>query len=199
MTGSTSAPNVGELGLAERQTLEICKALIRKPRVLVLDEPTSALLPEQVEWLFAKVRAFAAGRRDRRLHLAPPGGDREPERPGDRLSRRRRRRHRGDRRDARGPPRRVDARAADRALLPGAGRERRAGRRRVPRSSISPAPPRLRNVSMEIRRGEIVGHRRAPGPGAAPALPLALRRPASRRATSSWAARRFGCASRPTR
>jgi len=28
--------------------------------VLILDEPTSALLPEQVQWLFGKVREFAA-------------------------------------------------------------------------------------------------------------------------------------------
>jgi ribose transport system ATP-binding protein len=52
---------VRELGLAERQTIEICRALLRRPEVLVLDEPTSALLPEQVEWLFAQVRSFAAG------------------------------------------------------------------------------------------------------------------------------------------
>ncbi len=52
---------VGELRLAERQLLEILKALLREPRVLVLDEPTSALLPEQVEWLFQTVRRYADG------------------------------------------------------------------------------------------------------------------------------------------
>jgi ribose transport system ATP-binding protein len=51
--------NIRELGLAQRQIIEICKALIREPEVLVLDEPTSALLPEQVDWLFTKVREFA--------------------------------------------------------------------------------------------------------------------------------------------
>lgn len=51
---------VGELRLAERQTLEILKALLLEPRVLILDEPTSSLLPEQVQWLFERVRAFAA-------------------------------------------------------------------------------------------------------------------------------------------
>jgi len=51
---------VSQLRLSERQILEIVKALMRDPQVLVLDEPTSALLPEQVEWLFATVRDFAA-------------------------------------------------------------------------------------------------------------------------------------------
>jgi ABC-type sugar transport system ATPase subunit len=34
---------VGELSLAERQLVEIAKALVTEPRVLILDEPTSAL------------------------------------------------------------------------------------------------------------------------------------------------------------
>ncbi len=51
---------VSELRLAERQILEIVKVLLREPRVLLLDEPTSALLPAQVEWLFGAVREFAA-------------------------------------------------------------------------------------------------------------------------------------------
>ena len=50
---------IRELSLTQRQVIEISKAVIRKPAVLVLDEPTSALLPEQVGWLFAKVREFA--------------------------------------------------------------------------------------------------------------------------------------------
>jgi ribose transport system ATP-binding protein len=58
--GIDAARNVRELGLSDRQILEICKTLAREPRVLVLDEPTSALLPEQVDWLFGKLHAFAA-------------------------------------------------------------------------------------------------------------------------------------------
>ena len=51
---------VRDLRLAERQLLEIVKVLLRGPRVLVLDEPTSSLLPTQVEWLFDAARTFAS-------------------------------------------------------------------------------------------------------------------------------------------
>jgi ribose transport system ATP-binding protein len=42
---------VGTLSLAERQLLEVVKALLATPRVLLLDEPTTALGPEEVERL----------------------------------------------------------------------------------------------------------------------------------------------------
>ena len=42
---------VGELNLPTRQKLEIAKAVIRRPDVLLLDEPTSTLPVADVEWL----------------------------------------------------------------------------------------------------------------------------------------------------
>src|SRR5665213_2576588 len=39
----------GSLSLAERQLLEVAKALLTRPKVLLLDEPTTALGPEEVE------------------------------------------------------------------------------------------------------------------------------------------------------
>jgi ribose transport system ATP-binding protein len=45
----------GSLSLAERQLLEVVKALLAKPKVLLLDEPTTALGPEAVEQLHALV------------------------------------------------------------------------------------------------------------------------------------------------
>jgi ribose transport system ATP-binding protein len=63
ITSIDPARKVRELRLAERQILEIVHAMQADPRVLVLDEPTSALAPEQVEWFFARVRDFVA--RDR--------------------------------------------------------------------------------------------------------------------------------------
>jgi len=50
---------VGELAVGEQQRLEIVKALFRGARILVLDEPTSVLTPQETEGLFAAVRAMA--------------------------------------------------------------------------------------------------------------------------------------------
>src|SRR5919198_4887577 len=45
------AAPVGALSLAQRQFLEVVKALLAQPKVLLLDEPTTALGPDQVERL----------------------------------------------------------------------------------------------------------------------------------------------------
>ena len=46
---------LGELDLSVRQKLEITYALSRKPKILLLDEPTSALTSEDVDWLRRRV------------------------------------------------------------------------------------------------------------------------------------------------
>jgi ribose transport system ATP-binding protein len=51
---SPTAP-AGTLSLAERQLLEVVKVLLAQPKVLLLDEPTTALGPEDVEHLHALV------------------------------------------------------------------------------------------------------------------------------------------------
>jgi ribose transport system ATP-binding protein len=45
----------GSLSLAQRQLLEVVKALLARPKVLLLDEPTTALGPEEVERLHTLV------------------------------------------------------------------------------------------------------------------------------------------------
>jgi len=47
---------VENLALAQQQLVEIVRAVMRKPAVLILDEPTSALAKREVEWLFGLVR-----------------------------------------------------------------------------------------------------------------------------------------------
>ena len=49
----------GSLSLAERQLLEVVKALLARPKVLLLDEPTTALGPNEVAQLHALVHAQA--------------------------------------------------------------------------------------------------------------------------------------------
>jgi ribose transport system ATP-binding protein len=46
---------VGSLSLAQRQLLEVVKSLLAKPKVLLLDEPTTALGPQEVDRLMALV------------------------------------------------------------------------------------------------------------------------------------------------
>jgi ABC-type uncharacterized transport system ATPase subunit len=51
---------VARLAVGERQRIEILKALYRDARILVLDEPTAVLTPQESDGLFATLRALAA-------------------------------------------------------------------------------------------------------------------------------------------
>jgi ABC-type sugar transport system ATPase subunit len=50
---------VSELSVSEQQLVEIAKALVGRPKILILDEPTSVLSSQETDALFAKVRELA--------------------------------------------------------------------------------------------------------------------------------------------
>ncbi|MGE3832075.1 MAG: ATP-binding cassette domain-containing protein, partial [Parvibaculaceae bacterium] len=51
---------MAEIGIGQRQLIELAKALSIEPKVLILDEPSAALTADLVELMFEKVRAAAA-------------------------------------------------------------------------------------------------------------------------------------------
>ncbi|MEM9268855.1 MAG: ABC transporter ATP-binding protein [Pseudomonadota bacterium] len=50
---------VGDLSVGERQRVEIVRCLLQDPRVLIMDEPTSVLTPQEVWVLFETLRRLA--------------------------------------------------------------------------------------------------------------------------------------------
>jgi len=64
VSGSLGMPvdpdaRVWQLSVGEQQRVEIVKAVFRGSRVLILDEPTAVLTPQEVEQLFATLRLMA--------------------------------------------------------------------------------------------------------------------------------------------
>ena len=51
---------IADLSVGERQRVEILKALYRGARILILDEPTAVLTPQESEALFATLRTLVA-------------------------------------------------------------------------------------------------------------------------------------------
>ncbi|MEZ5883465.1 MAG: ABC transporter ATP-binding protein [Paracoccaceae bacterium] len=51
---------VGDLSAGERQRVEIIRCLLQDPRLLIMDEPTSVLTPQEVEILFHTLRKLSS-------------------------------------------------------------------------------------------------------------------------------------------
>ncbi len=51
---------VGDLSAGERQRVEIVRCLLQEPKLLIMDEPTSVLTPQEVDVLFETLRKLAS-------------------------------------------------------------------------------------------------------------------------------------------
>jgi general nucleoside transport system ATP-binding protein len=54
------ARRVGDLSVGERQRIEIVRSLLQNPRLVIMDEPTSVLTPQEATKLFETLRTLAA-------------------------------------------------------------------------------------------------------------------------------------------
>ena len=145
---------VGDLSVGDQQRVEILRALHRAADVLILDEPTAVLTPQETEGLFAVARELAA---EGRTVLFISHKLREVLEVSDTVTVMRRGQVTGTR-----PAAETDARRADAAD----GRARGALRPRRARAAPPGAPalelrglsgPGLHGIDLEVREGEIVG------------------------------------------
>jgi general nucleoside transport system ATP-binding protein len=151
---------IWQLSVGEQQRVEILKALYREARILIMDEPTAVLTPQEAEELFKTLRSMAADGKtvifiSHKLHEVIAVADRVTVLRGGRTVAT------------------VDiADATTRSLAASmVGREVDATRREVPEhtpgamaldiAGVSARGDRggdaLRNVSIRVRAGEIVG------------------------------------------
>ena len=79
---------VSTLSVGERQRIEIVRALLLNPRLLIMDEPTSVLTPQEVEQLFETLAKTGGERLLDPLHLPQAARDRGALRHGDDPARR---------------------------------------------------------------------------------------------------------------
>ena len=50
---------VADLSVGERQRIEIGRCLLQEPRLLIMDEPTAVLTPQEADQLFVTLRRLA--------------------------------------------------------------------------------------------------------------------------------------------
>ena len=103
------------ISVGQQQRVEILKALYRHADILILDEPTAVLTPQEATDLFEILRTLTARRHVGHLHQPQaPRGARD-RRPHQRAAPRQAGRHRAARGRHRAGPRRADGRARGRA------------------------------------------------------------------------------------
>ncbi len=51
---------IGDLSVGERQRVEIVRCLLQNPKLLIMDEPTSVLTPQEVDTLFTTLRKLSS-------------------------------------------------------------------------------------------------------------------------------------------
>jgi simple sugar transport system ATP-binding protein len=150
---------IWQLSVGEQQRVEILKALYQEARVLILDEPTAVLTPQEAEALFETVRAMAADGRtvifiSHKLH--------EVKAVADRVTVLRRGRSVATVPAAEATPRSLAALMVGREVEIGRPEddERDAGEPVLELDGVSAdgdrGTPALRDVSLNVRGGEIV-------------------------------------------
>jgi ABC-type uncharacterized transport system ATPase subunit len=63
---------VGDLSVGERQRIEIVRCLLQEPQLLIMDEPTSVLTPQEADQLFVTLERLASEGLRCHLHQPPP-------------------------------------------------------------------------------------------------------------------------------
>ncbi len=149
---------VGRLPRGKQQMVEICKALRRTPRVLILDEPTASLSEHDAQALFALVRRLKADGTavvyiTHRMHEIPALGDRVTVlRDGQQVAT-----VPADTPEARLIELMTGRRLAN--IYPALAPVRQQVRLSIEDLTLVPQPghARVRNATLQVRAGEIVG------------------------------------------
>ena len=156
---STLTRRIWQLSVGEQQRVEIIKAVFRGSRILILDEPTAVLTPQEAEQLFATLRTMA---REGHTVIVITHKLHEVKAVADRVTVLRRRAgssRRSTRAEAtpavagRAHGRPGDRRGAAAAARSAARRRRRARGRGRSRSQGDRGAPALNDVSLAVRVG----------------------------------------------
>ena len=152
---------MSSLDLASQQLVVIARALAKKARLLILDEPTAALTESESLQLFERMRALKSARRRDHLRVASPGRGFCHFRPHRRHARRPHPRapsRPATSRAARSSPRWSARRPAPRERAPARARwARRCWRSRGLGVFEPDGKMRVAGLDLAVRKGEVVG------------------------------------------